>query len=193
MPTLGVTSNRVDPKCVNFGSVEIVGVPPRTIDLPIIRHREMTMEEMFSLPRSNLEEIQERERRLEGVCVTDRDARVTFTARKRKTPPNVRGVAARARDLFSSTQGSIGGQNQMVSATESESKHDGTDPCQEAKEPMSEDGWYESISNCEPGAFAAVHSNYNDSLGLAIVKVWIKWFICVTSVSKVCQKCQKML
>ncbi len=34
-----------------------------------------------------------------------------------------------------------------------------------------EDPWSTRISECEVGAFAAVHSHYDDAFGLAIIKV----------------------
>lgn len=75
IPSRGATSKGISPKFVNFGEVEVVGVGDRTVDLPIIRPRTLTLAQMFKLPHDTLQ----------PNCVTDRDARVTFQPRKRKS------------------------------------------------------------------------------------------------------------
>jgi len=157
IPTNGLTQNSVVSKCANFGVVESVGVPPRLYDLPIIRPVKKTPSQMFELPRDNLDEIRQRNERLDNAQASDRNARVFFPPpSKRKSSPSVRGVIQRGRQLFSMTPSS--------SIEEKEEK-------KEERELTMEDPWSTRISECEVGAFAAVHSHYDDAFGLAIIKV----------------------
>jgi len=78
IPTNGLTQNSVVSKCANFGVVESVGVPPRLYDLPIIRPVKKTPSQMFELPRDNLDEIRQRNERLDNAQASDRNARGFF-------------------------------------------------------------------------------------------------------------------
>lgn len=55
IPTQGPTRNLCVSRSAHFGSVEVVGVGDRLIDLPIVRPLLMTKEEMFQLPHDSLE------------------------------------------------------------------------------------------------------------------------------------------
>jgi len=108
IPTLGLTRNPIASKCVNFGTVETIGVANRTYDLPIIRPTKQSQEEMFKLPDESLEGIRQRQHRLDTAQYADRDARVSFKKPKRKKIPNLRKKVGRR--LFSS-QASVDEEN----------------------------------------------------------------------------------
>ena len=71
----------------------------------------------------------------------------------------------RARQLFPLTQPSHEEEDQEEESLREESEED--------EELSMEDPWTTTIDQCEVGAFAAVHSHYENAFGLSIVKVLI--------------------
>lgn len=169
IPTQGVTRNAVMSKVANFGSVEVVGVNPRTIDLPIIRPSDMTLTQMFQLPDENLQAQLDRQHRLESVRVTDRDARLTFTRRKRKQTSTVKkSIAQTARRLFSSSQS----QSHAAENHSDDEKHRG-DHSQDEIRDIQDNTWGAKIEDCNVGVYAAVCSHDLDAYGLSILQVLV--------------------
>jgi hypothetical protein len=167
LPTRGLTENPHMSKSVNFGTIEVVGVGNRTIDLPIIRPELMTQHKMFVLPLDLLQEFSERKDLLTLVRVTDRDARVEYKKKQRTHNSSVRGVVSRARQLFSN-------------APELDEKHNTPEISSEESEESEEsprrrltesDPWNADVTQCQVGGFAAVNALYDDQYGLALVKV----------------------
>lgn len=166
MPTGGLTQRPIVSKSSNFGSVEVVGVEPRTIDLPIVRPEKMTHDEMFMLPPSVREAVAQREEKRSLVPYTDRDAHVSFaTTRKRKPAPSMKELVAR-RSLISE----LGRESKR---DDKSSQSDSSDSDEEkSDEPTEMTSWKAKMADCEVGGYAAVHSLYDGgAYGLTIVKV----------------------
>lgn len=173
IPSGGLTRRKIVSKIDHFGSVEVVGIHPRIVDLPIIRPTKLTQTEMFKLPVETLQEEHDRRRRLQLVQHADKDACVSFV-KKRKPAPPVRQVVARARTLFANED-----------AVENEEKYRETkrqppSSVEEGEEDSllsrlsKQTKWQAKMRDCQVGGFAAVHSVYDNGVGLEIWEVHIE-------------------